>query len=219
MLDECSPKIDGGIVVRWRRSLLTTLALALALAQPMRALVAQEASLELIASPQELEVAPCSTLEITVVLETDPDPSPELTGLGVQAFWDSSQLGLPVEDTSPPVGVPDAVTDVFLPPGAENPLTSFQIIADDANGDQDPATDRALRAVWLFGFDVTSQGTGATSSQRQPASRQRLFTLELETMPGFSGTTVNLVVSESPPGFTPSRGRAVIAATGEPCRR
>lgn len=137
------------------------------------ALWAQEQSVA--ARPANLVAIPGDTQTVTVEYSTSTGDE-TLTGLGLRVHFDSSVL------TS--VALADVLGTGFVAAGDALP--------DDDDNDGDPRTDRVILVAWA---DLAGAWPGSPTA--------RLFTLEITTPAGFSGTsTMNFTSSSTAAGYT-----------------
>lgn len=100
-------------------------------------------------------------------------PNPNLTGLGVKVFFDSTQV------------TANSVSNVL----STGQIGSPQLQADDSDLDGDASTDYYYTFAWA---DINGTWPGTLP--------QSLFTLNLTTASGFTGTTIN-ITGDTASGF------------------
>jgi VCBS repeat-containing protein len=120
-------------------------------------------------------VAPNSQTTFEVIYQTADPQDETLTGLGLRLHYDSSEVNIALED-------------VF----STGLNTTPQNQADNENFDNDPNTDRLINVLWInLGGNWPGEGNTPTT----------LYTVRVETLNTFDGTTFNLTASTTATGF------------------
>ena len=137
--------------------------------------------------PDTQTVVAGDDFSIDVNYSTDPANTPT-TGLGLQIFWDSSEVLF--------AGASNLLADNAQPMG--------EITEDVDDLDGDSSTDRFFIQAWV---SINGEFPNAT-----PSDSERLFTANFTAADSFSGTTINFNSSNTATGFEFASTSATIEA-------